>query len=128
MVHLVLPLMIAGAMPFILTLTAKAGRFRARDNHETRAWQAQLTGWRQRAHWAHQNAFEAFPLFAAAAIVAHVAAPGSSTAAAAAWGFVAARVAYSACYIADLAALRSVVWFASLGCVVALFATALARA
>ncbi len=112
-------------MPYALTLTAKAGAFTARDNHQARVWQSQLTGWRQRAHWAHQNAFEAFPIFAAAVIVAHLAAPGSTTAAAAAWGFVVARVAYSACYLADLAALRSIVWFASIGCVLALFATAI---
>lgn len=125
MTHVVLPVLLAAAMPYLLTLAAKAGRFSARDNHQTRVWQSQLTGWRQRAHWAHQNSFEAFPPFAAAAILAHLGAPGSATAAGAAWGFVAARVAYSACYIADLAALRSLVWFASVGCILALFVTAL---
>lgn len=125
MIHVALPIMIAGAMPYLLTLAAKAGRFSAADNHETRVWQGQLSGWRQRAHWAHLNAFEAFPLFAAAAILAHLAAPASAAVAIAAWGFVAARVAYAVCYVADLAAARSLVWFASIGCCLALFVIAL---
>jgi len=125
MLHVTVPLMIAGAMPFLLTAIAKGGAFTPRDNRETRNWQAQLTGWRQRAHWAHQNSFEAFPLFAAALLASHVAAPSSPTAVIAAWGFIAARVAYAACYLADVAALRSLVWFAGVGCVVTLFVTSL---
>jgi uncharacterized MAPEG superfamily protein len=101
MFHVTVPLMIAAAMPSIFTAIAKVGAFTPRDNRETRNWQAQLTGWRQRAHWAHLNSFEAFPPFAAA------------------------RVAYGACYIADVAALRSLVWFAGMGCIATLFVTAL---
>lgn len=125
MIHVVAPLMIAAAMPNLLTAVAKGGAFSARDNRETRAWQAQLTGWRLRAHWAHQNSFEAFPPFAAALLLSHLAAPHSATAVIAAWGFIAARVAYAACYLADAAALRSLVWFAGIACVVTLFVTAL---
>jgi len=125
MLHVTVPLLITGAMPFVLTAIAKAGAFSPRDNRETRNWQANLTGWRQRAHWAHQNSFEAFPLFAAALLTSHMAAPQSGTAVWAAWGFVAARVAYAACYLADLAALRSLVWFAGIACVIALFGTTL---
>jgi uncharacterized MAPEG superfamily protein len=125
MFHVTVPLMIAAAMPSIFTAIAKVGAFTPRDNRETRNWQAQLTGWRQRAHWAHLNSFEAFPPFAVALLTSHLASPNSPTAVIAAWGFIAARVAYGACYIADVAALRSLVWFAGMGCIATLFVTAL---
>ncbi len=125
MVHVVLPLLCAGAMPFVFTGIAKAGSFMPKDNHETRRWQSQLTGWRQRAHWAQLNSFEAFPVFAAGVIVAHLAAPGSSAAAIAAWGFIAARVVYGVCFITDQATLRSLVWTLGIACTVALYVIAL---
>lgn len=125
MLHVTLPLMIAGSMPFLLTLISKAGAFSKEDNRQTRLWQSQLTGWRQRAYWAHQNAFEAFPLFAAAVLAHHMAAPHNELGPIAAWAYIATRVAYAACYIADVAALRSLVWFAGLGCIFTLFVTAL---
>ncbi|MFO0608654.1 MAG: MAPEG family protein [Polyangiales bacterium] len=124
MIHVAVPLLVAGAMPFILTAVAKVGAFTPKDNHETRNWQAHLTGWRQRAHWAHQNSFEAFPLFAASLLAAQAAAPASHVIPAAAWGFVAARVAYAGCYLADVAALRSLVWFAGVACCAALLIAA----
>ncbi len=124
MIHVAVPLLLAGAMPFVLTAVAKVGAFTPKDNHETRNWQAHLTGWRQRAHWAHQNSFEAFPLFAASLLAAQAAAPASPVLPAAAWGFIAARVAYAACYLADVAALRSLVWFAGVGCCAALLIAA----
>ncbi len=125
MIHVALPLLIAGAMPFFLTAIAKSRGFSRKENHETRAWQATLTGWQQRAHWAHQNSFEAFPLFAAAALTAHVAHPDSALLPILAWTFIAARVAYAACYLADLAELRSIVWFVGVGCCAGMFLSAL---
>ena len=44
----------------------------AYDNHLPREQQARLSGWGKRALAAHLNAFEAFPVFAAAVLVAHV--------------------------------------------------------
>lgn len=122
---LVLALMISGALPFVLTGIAKAGRFSRRANHATRDWQAKLEGWRQRAHWAHLNAFESFPLYAAAAICAHLAAPGSHTAELALWAYPALRVLYSICFIADWAELRSLAWFGAIGAIATLFSAAL---
>lgn len=127
MVHLVVPLMIAGSLPFALTLMTKVGVFGRRDNHTTRNWQANLTGWRQRAYWAHQNAFETYPLFAAAAIVAHLSNPNDSLVIGLSWAFPALRIVYSAMYIADHARARSLVWFLATGCIIALFITALTR-
>lgn len=80
------------------------------DNHHPRAQQAKLTGWGARALAAHLNGFETFAPFAAAVLVAHVAGAPTSLVTGLALLFVVARVAYVACYIADLSSLRSAVW------------------
>src|SRR3954447_16200731 len=113
MIHVVLPVVIVGALPYALTLISKSRGFTPEENKRTRAWQSQLSGWQQRAYWAHQNGFEAFPLFAALVILAHLARPGSHVAAIAAWAFVALRVAYSGLYMADKGGARSMVWMTS---------------
>lgn len=118
------PIAIAAVMPFVLTGIAKVGAFSLEDNRHTRAWQAQLTGYRARAHAAHQNAFEAFPIFAAAAILAGLRAPTHAALPVLTWGFIAARVGYAYCYIADHARLRSTVWMLGLGLCGALFVLA----
>lgn len=56
----------------------------------------------QRATWAHQNTFEAFMLFAAAALMAYVTCVNSSTAQVAAIAFVVARLLYSIFYILNI--------------------------
>jgi uncharacterized MAPEG superfamily protein len=111
--------------PYVLTLLTKAKGFTPQDNKATRAWQAGLTGWRQRAYWAHQNGFEALPLFFALVITAHLAQPGSSVAALAAWAFVATRIVYSACFLADLGGARTLAWMCSHGAQIALILVAL---
>jgi uncharacterized MAPEG superfamily protein len=121
----VLPIVAVGVMPYILTGLSKSKGFGAKENERTRAWQAELVGWRQRAHWAHQNAFEAVPLFAALAILAQIAKPGNHLAACAAWGFVGLRVAYAACYLGDVGRLRSLVWMGSQALLVVLMLVAL---
>jgi uncharacterized MAPEG superfamily protein len=125
MTDVVLPIALVGTMPFLLTALSKSKGFGTKENERTRAWQGELTGWRQRAYWAHQNSFEAFPLFAAFAILAHVEAPESKTTLYAAWGFVALRVAYAACYLANAGRLRSLVWTTSMGVIVVLILVAL---
>lgn len=112
---------IAALMPFALTGIAKIGAFSLEDNRHTRAWQAQLTGYRARAHAAHQNSFEAFPIFAAAAILAGARVPAHAALPLLCVGFLGARVIYAYCYIADHARARSVVWFVGLGCCAGLF-------
>lgn len=125
MLNLVLPIVAAGAMPYLLTLISKANNFGHEENRRTRDWQAQLTGWRQRAYWAHLNSFEAFPFFAALAILAHLAQPSSVIAAYASWAFVALRILYAAAFLADRASLRSVIWCGAMGALVPLILVAL---
>lgn len=114
--------MAAAMLPYAAVALAKARP--GFDNHAPRAWLERLSGWRQRAHWAHQNSFEAFPAFAAAVIIAHLAQAPQGRLDLLALVFVAARVAYIAAYVADAAVLRSLVWAAGLSCVIGLFVLA----
>ena len=107
--------MIAAFLPLLYTGIAKFSG-PGFNNHTPRDFQAQLQGFRQRAHWAHLNSFEAFPPFAAAVIIAHQLGLQQSTLDALAIGFIVARLAYGAFYLADMATLRSLAWVAAVGC------------
>jgi uncharacterized MAPEG superfamily protein len=112
----------AGLLPYAGTLAAKGGaRF---NNHDPRAWLAAQTGWRSRANSAQLNGFEAFPLFAAAVIVAHLTGAPRARVDLLALLFVAARITYLLAYLADLALLRSVVGFVGIASAVAIFVAA----
>lgn len=114
--------LVAGFLHVPFTLASKwSSRF---DNARPRAYQEQLSGWRQRAHWAQQNSFEAFPLFAAAVIVCHLVAGANATADTLAIAFVVLRLGYGLCYVADKATLRSLVWLAAQACAIGLFVVA----
>lgn len=115
--------LIAAVMPYLLTGYAKATG-RGFDNRAPRDWQSRLEGRSARAHWAHLNAFEAFPFFAAAVIIAHLAGAEQSRIDALAVGFVVARVVYGILYIAGFATLRSIVWVLGLFATIALFVIA----
>jgi uncharacterized MAPEG superfamily protein len=94
------------------------------DNARPREWLARLEGWRARAFWAHQNAFEAFPPFAAGVIIAQLAGAPQGRVDLLALVFIAARIAYSALYMLDRATLRTIVWTVGIACVVGLFVIA----
>ncbi|HWE72416.1 MAG TPA: MAPEG family protein [Stellaceae bacterium] len=105
-------------LPYASVVLAKSGGV---GNHAPRATLGALTGWRQRADWAHRNHFEAFAPFAASVIIAELAHVPQPKIDIAAGAFVALRIAYTALYIADLASLRSIVWSLAFICVLALF-------
>ncbi len=94
------------------------------DNRHPRAQQAQLTGWGARALAAHQNGFEGFAPFAAAVVLAQMWDADPSYVSLLALTHVAARVLYNVLYIANLAQLRSTVWFVGFGTTLALFLAA----
>lgn len=120
---------LAGAlMPIIWTgvakftnLDGKKGVMAPRSNKAPRPWLDTLEGYRLRAHWAQQNAFEAFPMFAAAVIIAHLAGAAQASVDMLAVSWVVLRLAYGFVYMADIGALRTAVWAIALGCVVGLF-------
>lgn len=80
------------------------------DNRHPRDQQARLQGWARRAQAAQMNAFEAFPVFAAGVIIAHLAGADPDWSLRLAITFVVARLCYTGAYVADLDRLRSVVW------------------
>jgi len=111
-------------LPYLATFIAKfsARGFGPEQNRAPRDWLAALTGYRKRAHFAQQNGFEVTPAFAAAVLVAQqIGTAPQPTVDALAIAFVVGRVLYTACYVADWARLRSVIWATNMGIVTALF-------
>ncbi|HLD64864.1 MAG TPA: MAPEG family protein [Pseudomonas sp.] len=119
--------LIALFLPYLGTGLAKAvgGGFSPKHNRDPRALLATLGGLGRRAHNAQLNGFEVTPAFSAAVIIAHLA--GGAEQALIdqlAMAFVASRVLYFICYLADWAPLRSLVWFAGMGLIASLFLVA----
>lgn len=118
----------AALMPLLLAGLAKYGGVRQGvdyDNSAPRLSLARLAGWAQRANWAQQNCWEAFPVFAAAVLMAQQA--GVEQGALGVWCglFLAARLAYVACYLLDLSSLRSLCWVVGFGVSMRLMVAAL---
>lgn len=114
-------ILVAGLIvPFVFTIYAKASK--SFDNSKPREYMEHLAGARKRAYWAVQNGQETYPLFVAGVLLAERAAAAQATVDMLAAGFVACRLVYGLMYVLDKATLRSLVWVASIGCVVALFA------
>ena len=109
----------ASLLPYLTVGGAKAQK--TYDNADPRSYLARLQGWRARADSAHRNHFEAFPAFAAAVIIAQMKGAPQPTIDTLAVAFVVCRLVYTGCYVAGLSTLRSVIWFAGLGCTLALF-------
>lgn len=123
--------LVTALMPYAFTGMAKFGKrdpdapkTPRYDNHAPRAYLEQQTGRKLRAHWAQLNAFEAFPAFAAAVIIAHMAGGNATWINSLAAAFVALRLAYGYFYITDKPSPRTLVWIGGLMCVVGLFVVA----
>lgn len=101
--------LIAAVIPLIAIGIAKFGAERYNNRHP-RAWMDKQEGYRARAAAAQSNSFEAFPFFAAAVIVAHLTNAPQTRLDILAMVFVAARIAYVVCYLADWHWARSFVW------------------
>lgn len=71
---------------------------------------------------AQDNFFETFPLFVAAVLVVYLADLETDTTLIAAWGYLAARVAYLPLYAAGVPYVRSVVWLTAMAALVTLLA------
>ena len=109
-----------GLFPYVATGIAKKG-FENYDNSMPRQWLAQQTGFRARANAAQANLFESLPLFFAAVIIASISNAPQARVDLLALGFVAARIAYLLCYIANWPTTRSIVWLIGIACVVSIF-------
>jgi len=109
-----------GLFPIVAAGIAKKG-FEGYDNGMPREWLAKQTGFRARANAAQANLFESLPLFFAAVIIASIANAPQERIDLLALGFVAARIAYLVCYVANWPTTRSIVWFVGIACVAAIF-------
>ena len=116
--------LVAGLLPYLWTAVAKVIGPRY-DNRRVREWQSRLEGRALRAHFAHLNAFEAFPFYAAAVLAAMATQADMARVTMLSIAFVVARVLHGVAYIADVAVARSLVWFAGIACVVGIFLAAL---
>ncbi len=114
----------AGLLPYLAIGFAKWDKTYLAHNAEPRAWEAKLTGLQARAHAAHLNGFEAFPLFAAGVIIASQCKAPVATVDALAVAFLTARLAYLAAYLGNADKLRSLVWMVGIIANIALFAVA----
>lgn len=115
-------ILVAGLLPYWPTVVSKWRR--DYDNAAPRAHVDRLSPRNQRAYWAQLNAFEAFPLFAAAVIIAHLARSPQTAVDALAVAFVGFRVAYTWAYLCDKPTLRSLLWLGGVLCVIGLFVVA----
>lgn len=117
-------LLIAGLLP----IAAKApvvyfqNRDKGYDNRHPRQQQARLTGAGARAVAGHYNAYEAFPLFAAAVLLVIATNQITETNIWFAIAFVVLRVIFHLLYIANWDKLRSLVWFFAILCPVLMIA------
>ena len=111
-------------LPYVTVGIAKWSR--DYDNAAPREWLATRTGAARRAHSAHLNHFESLPGFAAAVIIAHLAGATQGWVDALSVAYLALRIGYTAAYVGDRPTLRSLLWMAALGCVIALFVAAAA--
>jgi uncharacterized MAPEG superfamily protein len=119
--------LIAALMPVLTIGLAKAsmaGKKRNEggyDNHNPRDFAASQDGWRARAVAAQNNSFEALPLFIFAVLAAQMAGVDQARTDLLAMAFIGARIVYTALYLADVAAMRTVVWCIGLGLCIAIF-------
>ncbi|EKT4458426.1 MULTISPECIES: MAPEG family protein [Pseudomonas] len=105
-----------------LVAKASSGRFGLKDNHDPRAFLDTLSGLPRRAHAAQQNGYEAFPAFAAAVLVADIVGNAEQvTQDVLGVMYITSRLLYIICYLADWAALRSLMWLAGLALIVSFF-------
>ncbi len=117
-------ILIAAALPYFWVSVAK-GSGECYDNRDPRGWLArQDNSSSQRANAAQLNAYEAFPPFAASVLMAQFAQVDGQRIVWLAVTFVVLRVVHGIFYIADMHALRSLVWFGGFFCVVGLMLSA----
>jgi uncharacterized MAPEG superfamily protein len=113
-------LLVAGLMPVVCAGIAKSG-FKGYDNSDPRAWLSRQTGFRARANAAQANCFEAFPMYAVGVLLAMLSDIEADQLELWAGLFIAARVAYVACYVMDKDKLRSLAWLVGVVSTVALY-------
>ena len=104
-------------LPYLFTLIAKfTSGFSAKDNQNPREFLAKTTGISARANAVQQNSFESLPLFIAAILMAEYMVVPQSIMMTLGIAYLVLRLIYGVCYLANIATLRSVIWFLSMAC------------
>ena len=120
-------ILISALLPYLWVSIAK-GSAPGYNNKDPRGWVAKQENYRVRnAHAAHLNAFEAFPAFAAAVLMAQFAGVDASRISMLALAFVALRVLHGVFYLTAIHRLRSLAWLGGFACVAALMVQAALR-
>ena len=115
--------LVAIVLPYTFVVIAKAdpSYIKGDRNKDPRVYEASLTGYRQRAYWAHLNTLEALPPFAVAVLVAHYTGAEQGSVDTLAGVFILCRLMYGLFYIVNQDKLRSLVWAVGMACVFGLF-------
>ena len=117
---------IAGGLVYLPYLVVAYGRLSIGiDMNAPRAMFDRLPDYAKRATWAHQNSFEVFALFVAAALTTYVTDSYSEQTSLYVLAFIAARILFSLFYILNLPFLRSPMWAISMVCIGSLFSASL---
>jgi uncharacterized MAPEG superfamily protein len=116
----------AGLLPILTVGFAKSmgGRY---DNNDPRKTATGYEGMAKRAYAAHQNGYEAFPLFAVAVLVAELKGGPRGLVDGLAIAHIALRIGYIGAYMTDKAALRSSFWALALFAAIGIFISPLWR-
>jgi uncharacterized MAPEG superfamily protein len=114
-------LLAAMLMPVICGGIAKfSGGDDRYDNANPREWLARRTGYQARANAAQANSWEALATYIAGLAAAFIGGVDPASVGLIASIFLVSRIAYVACYVADLATLRSLTWLVGFGSCVCL--------
>ena len=111
--------LIAALLPIALVSYAKLGV--ESDNRYPREDYDNLPPAKRRAYAAHQNAYENFPFFAAAVIIAMTLGAAPATVNMLAMAYVAIRIVHGLLYINNVPSLRSLMFLAGLVVNIAIF-------
>ncbi len=95
------------------------------DLNAPRAMFDRLPEYAKRATWAHQNSFESFGLFAAAALMAYVTDSASPKTTSYVLIYLVARLLFTSFYLINWPFLRSPMWAVSMVCIAGLFTSSL---
>lgn len=108
-------------LPYVFTIIAKAtGGFKLKDNQNPREFLAKTTGLAARANAVQQNSFESLPLFIAAVLMAEYMVIPNFWIMKFGIAYLILRIIYGICYLVNWSTLRSIVWFLSMFCPIAL--------
>lgn len=104
-------------LPYVFTIIAKfTAGFKVRDNQNPRDFLAKTSGLAARANAVQQNSFESLPLFIAAILMAEYMVVPQFMIMMLGTAYLILRIIYGICYLANIATLRSIIWFMSMAC------------